>query len=84
MSSQSRIPSAGATHKSSVSSEQVQDLKRKYEDAIDEQRQIRKEFQEFREVIEERDKLKDRFWKERVAYISIIVALLVGLATVVV
>ncbi|MFQ6063782.1 MAG: hypothetical protein ACE5J9_11520 [Methanosarcinales archaeon] len=50
-----------------------------------------KEFQEFKakqeEVINsinERDKLIDRFWKERIAYLSIIVALIVALITLII
>ncbi|MFQ6121343.1 MAG: hypothetical protein ACE5KE_15815 [Methanosarcinales archaeon] len=49
---------------------------------------LKKEIQEFKarheeiiNAINERDKLIDRFWKERIAYLSIIVALLVALIT---
>jgi len=42
---------------------------------------LKKEFQEFKARQEEKDKLIDSFWKERIAYISIIVALLVALIT---
>lgn len=38
-----------------------------------------KEFQEFKAVVDERDRLKDRFNKERLAYWSIMVALVVAL-----
>jgi len=43
---------------------------------------LRKEFQEFKAVVDERDRLKDRFNKERLAYCSIIVALAVALIMV--
>ena len=42
---------------------------------------LKKELQEFKARQEEKDKLIDSFWKERIAYISIIVALLVALIT---
>jgi hypothetical protein len=44
----------------------------------------RKRRQEFEAVIKERDKLKDRFWRERLTYIAIIVALLAVIVSLVI
>jgi len=35
---------------------------------------FKKEFQEFKAVIEEREKLKDRIWRERLAFTALLVA----------
>jgi hypothetical protein len=43
---------------------------------------LRKEFQEYRAKNEERERWIQRFWRERITYISIIVGLVVGMVSI--
>ncbi len=43
---------------------------------------LKKEFQEYKAKIEEREKWMNRFWKERLMYISIIVGLVMGFISI--
>lgn len=66
-----------------VSREELDNLRDELRDTLAEQKQLRKEYQEFKEAVEEREKYKDRLWKERIAFISIIVALIIGLVSLI-
>lgn len=35
---------------------------------------LKKEFQEFKAVVEEREKLKDRLWRERLGFMALLIA----------
>jgi molecular chaperone GrpE (heat shock protein) len=65
-----------------VGKEEVLELKNELKELKEAGYKFKKEFQEYKAKIEEREKWIHRFWKERVTYISIIVGLVVGLVTI--
>ena len=67
-----------------VGKEEVLELRNELKELKEVGYKFRKEFQEYKAKNEEREKWMNRFWKERLMYISIIVGLVMGLISIVI